>query len=56
MFVGQLSLRGEHLNDDDNDENSYSDDDVDDRLYQGEAPQPEQPPPHHPRPRERVAR
>ena len=58
MFVGQLSLRGEHLNDDDNDENSYSDDDVDDRLYQGEAPQPEQPllHRHHPGPRVRVAR
>ena len=54
--VGQLSLREEHLNDDDDDD-SNSDDDVDDKVYQGEAQQPEQPPlPHHPRPRERVAR
>ena len=56
MFVGQLFLREEHLNDDDDDD-SNSDDDVDDKVYQGEAQQPEQPPlPHHPRPRERVAR
>ena len=55
MFDGKLSLRDEYLNDGDDDD-SNSDDDVDDKVYQGEAQQPEQPPLHHYRPRERVAR